>query len=96
MQTKRTYLKANDMPTESTYSMIPRLRQVELEYLALQIAKMQTGREFISQQQAHKKFGRDNVERWVTEGKLQRYKRPGKIEYRLEDLYKQALEPYDY
>ena len=96
MQTKRTYLKANDMPTESAYSMIPRLRQVELEYLALQIAKMQTGREFISQQQAHKKFGRDNVERWVTEGKLQRYKRPGKIEYRLEDLYKQALEPYDY
>lgn len=84
------------MPTESTYNMIPELRRIELEYLALQIAKMQTGKEFISQQQAHKKFGRHKVERWVSEGKLQRYIRPGKIEYRLEDLYKQALEPYDY
>jgi hypothetical protein len=84
------------MPTESTYSQIPKLRQVELEYLALQIAKMQTSREFISQQQAHKKFGRDNVERWISENKLQRYKRPGKIEYRLEDLYRCALDPYDY
>ena len=26
----------------------------------------------------------------------QRYKRPGKIEYRLENLYKCALDPYDY
>ena len=69
------------MPTENTYQSIPSLRKIEIEYLAWQ---------------AHLRFGRQNVERWVSEGRLQRYKRPGKIEYRLENLYKCALDPYDY
>lgn len=85
------------MPTESTYQGIPSFRKIEIEYLALRIAKMQAGeREFIGQKEAHLRFGRQNVERWVREEILQRYKRPGKIEYRLEDLYRCALEPYDY
>ena len=78
------------MQTDTTYPNIPSFRKIELEYLAWQITKIQAGiREFIG-------FGRQNVERWVSEGSLQRYKRPGKIEYRLEDLYKCALDPYDY
>ncbi|MBC5634641.1 hypothetical protein [Parabacteroides hominis] len=85
------------MPTENTYQSIPSLRKIEIEYLALQISKIQAGiREFIGQKEARVRFGRQNVERWVKEGRLQRYKRPGKIEYRLEDLYKCALDPYDY
>ena len=65
--------------------------------VTLQISKIQAGiREFIGQKEAHVRFGRQNIERWVKEGRLQRYKRPGKIEYRLEDLYKCALDPYDY
>jgi len=85
------------MAAESTYRTIPSFRKIELEYLAMQITKIQSGvREFIGQREAYKRFGRDNVERWVRECRLQRYKRPGKIEYRLLDLYKHALEPYDY
>ncbi|MFS2425698.1 hypothetical protein [Parabacteroides distasonis] len=85
------------MPTENTYQSIPSLRKIEIEYLAWQITRMQAGiREFIGQKEAHLRFGRQNVERWVSEGRLQRYKRPGKIEYRLENLYKCALYPYDY
>ena len=85
------------MQTDTTYPNIPSFRKIELEYLAWQITKIQAGiREIIGQKEAHIRFGRQNVERWVSEGTLQRYKRPGKIEYRLEDLYKCALDPYDY
>ena len=60
------------MPTENTYQSIPSLRKIEIEYLAWQITRMQAGiREFIGQKEAHLRFGRQNVERWVSEGRLQ-------------------------
>ena len=61
------------MPTDNTYQSIPSLRKIEIEYLALQISKIQAGiREFIGQKEAHVRFGRQNIERWVKEGRLQR------------------------
>ena len=42
--------------------------------------------EFISQRKAYEMFGRWNVERWRRQGKVQCYKRPGKVEYRTADL----------
>ncbi len=42
--------------------------------------------EFISQRKAYEIFGRRNVERWRRQGKVQCYKRPGKVEYRTADL----------
>ena len=42
--------------------------------------------EFISQRKAYEMFGRGNVERWRKQGKVQPYKRPGKLEYRTADL----------
>lgn len=42
--------------------------------------------EYISQRKAYATFGRRNVERWKRNGKIQPYKRPGKIEYRMADL----------
>ena len=42
--------------------------------------------EYISQRTAYKMFGRKNVDRWKRNGKIQPYKRPGKIEYRTADL----------
>ena len=42
--------------------------------------------EYISQRTAHSMFGRKNVDRWKRNGKIQPYKRPGKIEYRTADL----------
>ena len=41
--------------------------------------------EYISQRKAYAAFGRRNVERWKRNGKIQPYKRPGKIEYRMAD-----------
>ena len=42
--------------------------------------------EFISQRKAYEMFGRRNVERSRRQGKVQCYKRPGKVEYRTADL----------
>lgn len=42
--------------------------------------------EFISQRKAYELFGRCNVERWKGQGKVECYKRPGKVEYRTADL----------
>ncbi len=42
--------------------------------------------EFISQRKAYDMFGRRNVERWRRQGKVQCYKRPGKVGYRTVDL----------
>ena len=57
------------MQTDTTYPNIPSFRKIELEYLAWQITKIQAGiREFIGQKEAHIRFGRQNVERWVSEG----------------------------
>lgn len=42
--------------------------------------------EYISQRKAYAMFGRRNVERWRKQGKVQFYKRPGKVEYRTADL----------
>lgn len=42
--------------------------------------------EYVSQRTAYATFGRRNVDRWRRNGKIQPYKRPGKIEYRMTDL----------
>jgi len=42
--------------------------------------------EYVSQRKAYEMFGRGNVERWRKQGKVQPYKRPGKLEYRTADL----------
>ncbi len=55
------------MQTDTTYPNIPSFRKIELEYLAWQITKIQAGtREFIGQKEARIRFGRKNVERWVS------------------------------
>lgn len=42
--------------------------------------------EFVNQRSAYKIFGRANVDRWRRTGKVQPYKRPGTVEYRMTDL----------
>lgn len=58
--------------------------------LSARVARMMksdvTDPEYISQRKAYAAFGRRNVERWKRNGKIQPYKRPGKIEYRMADL----------
>ena len=42
--------------------------------------------EMISQRKAYTIFGRGNVDRWRKQGKINPYKRPGKVEYRMSEL----------
>lgn len=42
--------------------------------------------EYVSQNEAYKIFGRQNIERWKREGKVQPFRRPGKLEYRMDEL----------
>lgn len=42
--------------------------------------------EFVSQRKAYEMFGRRNVDRWKRQGKVDVYKRPGRLEYRTADL----------
>lgn len=42
--------------------------------------------DFISQNEAFRRYGRANVERWLRKGKLHPRKRPGKTEYRISEL----------
>lgn len=53
-------------------------------------------REFISQRKACEMFGRRNVERWRRDGKIQFYKRPGKVEYKIADLRRLLNTEQDY
>ena len=41
---------------------------------------------FVSQRKAYEMFGRRNVDRWKRQGKVEVYKRPGRLEYRTADL----------
>ena len=52
--------------------------------------------EFVSQREASKIFGRANVERWKRKGLINPIKRPGKLEYRYNDLRKQFETQQDY
>lgn len=45
-----------------------------------------TDPEFVSQRKAYEMFGRRNVDRWKRQGKVEVYKRPGRLEYRTADL----------
>ncbi|GEM_PF-937167 len=55
-------------------------------------------REYVTQNGAYKRFGRGNVERWVSMRKVQRFKRPNMIEFKLTELQKAAatIQDYDY
>lgn len=52
--------------------------------------------EFVSQRKAFEMFGRGNVERWRKQGKVEPYKRPGKMEYRTADLRRLQRTVQDY
>lgn len=50
------------------------------------LSEVRNDPEIISQRQAYEMFGRGNVDRWRKQGKIQPYKRPGKVEYRTAEL----------
>lgn len=52
--------------------------------------------EVISQRQAYRIFGRANVERWVSQGKIEPSHRVGKVEYSTSELRLLQQEKQDY
>ena len=71
--------------------------EVFITDLAERVAeRIKPQREFISQNEAFRQFGRANVERWRRKGQLEPHKRPGKIEYRTADLRRLQAKVQDY
>ena len=57
----------------------------------------QEAKVFIKQAQAHKRFGRGNVERWVKSKKATTYHRPnGTVEYKMAELLRAAENQQEY
>lgn len=52
--------------------------------------------EYISQNEAFRRFGRRNVERWRRQGKIEPFVRPGKLEYQTADLQRLKSTRQDY
>lgn len=53
-------------------------------------------REYLSQNQSYKRFGRKNVERWVSKGIVKQHNRGRVIEYSLSELRNAANNKQDY
>jgi hypothetical protein len=51
---------------------------------------------FVTQNQAHKRFGRSNVERWVKSLKVKAFYRPRTVEYKMKELLAAAETQQDY
>jgi len=51
---------------------------------------------YITQAQAHKRFGRGNVERWVARKEVTTYHRPNTVEYKMRELLTAAENQQEY
>lgn len=60
------------------------------------LAEVRNAPETVSQRQAYAMFGRGNVDRWRKQGKIEPFKRPGKIEYRTAELRQLQKVKQDY
>lgn len=59
--------------------------------------KLSEKRDVISQREAYRTYGECNIKRWLREGVLEPFsKRPGKIEYKVEDIEPLYKRPQDY
>lgn len=54
------------------------------------------GPEYISQNEAYRRYGRANVARWRRQGKIEPRVRPGKVEYKVADLLRLKDTQQDY
>ena len=78
--------------------MLVQISPSQLRYLQF-LEKHQVEEEvkvFITQNQAHKRFGRGNVERWVRNNRVNAFQRPKTVEYKMEELLVAAGNQRDY
>lgn len=64
--------------------------------VAAAVVELMKGPEYICQNEAFRRFGRRNVERWRRTGQIQSYDRPGKREYKLVELKRLKETQQDY
>lgn len=77
--------------------MLVQITNAQLRYLEFLVKhQIKEERVFVTQNQAHMRFGRTNVERWLEQGKLKCYHRPNVIEYKMSDLLIAAENQQDY
>lgn len=77
--------------------MLVDLTKIQLHYLEYLVSNdVKQEPEYVNQQEAHRRFKRCNVERWVRNGVVKRYLRPKNIEYNLDELKKAAANRQDY
>jgi len=77
--------------------MLVEITPEQLQYLKyLEAHKIKEEKVFLSQNQAYKRFGRSNIERWVNQQKIKRYKRPSNVEYKMAEILKAAENRQDY
>ena len=77
--------------------MLVQITPVQLKYLQfLEAHKIEEERIYITQNQAFKRFGRNNVERWRVQGKIRGFKRPNTIEFKMSELLDAAANQQDY
>lgn len=60
------------------------------------VVEVMTTPEYISQNEAFRRYGRANVERWRKQGKVEPCKRKQKLEYRTADLRRLKATKQDY
>lgn len=78
--------------------MLVDLTPSQIHYLEYLVAHKASKPEpdFITQNQAFKRFKRSNVERWVEGGIVKTYLRPHTVEYKVSELLKAAENEQDY
>lgn len=77
--------------------MLVQITPIQLKYLQfLESHKIEEEKIYITQNQAFKRFGRNNVERWRVHGKIRGFKRPNTIEFKMSELLDAAANQQDY
>jgi len=77
--------------------MLVQITPEQVKYLEfLEKHKIKEEPIFINQNQAHKRFGRANVERWEGLSKIKAYYRPKSVQFKMDELLAAAEAVQDY
>lgn len=77
--------------------MLVQITPAQLKYLQfLEAHKIEEEKIYVNQNQAFRRFGRGNVERWRAQGKIRGFKRPNTLDFKMSELLDAAANQQDY
>lgn len=77
--------------------MLVQITPAQLKYLQfLEAHKIEDEKIYVTQNQAFRRFGRGNVERWREQGKIRGFKRPNTLDFKMSELLDAAANQQDY